>query len=128
MGKKIVSNEELCAALMNHGTIRETAKALQISERTIYNMMSESEFKEIYDYTQVSILNNVIVACQNRLTEAIQCITDIMSDTTINAQTRLQAAQLILKNTVSMYDALKRGRDAAANSHDCAIWDARARH
>ena len=124
MAKRIVSNEELCTALLNHGTIRETAKTLQISERTVYNMMSTNEFKEIYDYTQAGILNDAIVSCQNRLKDAIECIADIMNDKTVNAQTRLQSAQTILKTAVSMYDSMKRIRNDAGESHLNAVWDA----
>lgn len=123
MAKRIVSNEELCTALINHGTIRDTANALNISERTVYNIMSTNAFKEIYEYTQLGILNSAINVCQDKLTEAITCIADIMNDKNVSPQTRLQAAQTIIKNTLSMYNALKTKREDAEYSHDCALWD-----
>lgn len=101
--KTKVTNEELCSALLTHNTIRETAAFLKVSERTVYKQMSNKEFRQIYEHAQADIFNNTVVACQNKLLEAIECIGDIMNDKSVNAQTRLQAAQTLLKNAVSLY-------------------------
>lgn len=108
MAKKIVTNEELCSTLLTHGTIKEAAGVLNISERTIYNMMSDNDFKQMYEYAQADILSSSVIACQSKMTEAINCIADIMNDKDVNPQTRLQAAQTMLKNAVSMYEAMEK--------------------
>lgn len=113
MAKKNVTNEELCSALITHGTIREAAGILNVSERTIYNMMSDNEFKQMYEYAQADILSNSVRTCQSKVTEAIECIADIMNDKNVNAQTRLQAAQTMLKTSTSMCELLNKMWDKA---------------
>lgn len=110
---KKITNEELCAALITHGTIKETAAVLNISVKTVYNMMSDNEFKQMYEYAQADILNNSVKVCQSKVTEAINCIADIMNDKSVNAQTRLQAAQTMLKTSTTMYELAEKMRDKA---------------
>lgn len=38
--KRKITNEQLCAALMTHGSIKETAQVLDVSEKTVYNRMN----------------------------------------------------------------------------------------
>jgi len=118
MAKKIVTNEELISTLLTHGTIREASQVLGISERTIYNMMSEREFCVMYEGIQATLLNNSVTLLQNRISEAINTIGDIMNDKEVNPQTRLQAAQTILKNGFSMQESIFRIRDRAAKDND----------
>ncbi len=105
MAKKI-SNEELCSCLITHGSIKEAAGVLHVTERTIYNMMNDEEFIEMYENVKSGILNNCVMDCHNKMIEALQCITDIMNDKEVNVQTRLLAAQTILKNGVKLYELI----------------------
>lgn len=41
---KTISDEAIIAALLDHGTIRAAAEAVGLSERTIYDRMSDGEF------------------------------------------------------------------------------------
>ena len=99
-----VSNEQLCAALITHSNIKEAAGALSISEKTVYNMMSTTEFIKMYADVQRKILSGSILTCQSKMVEAINCISDIMTDKEANPQIRLLAAQTILKNSISMME------------------------
>lgn len=112
--KKKVSNEELCSALMAHGTIKATAAFLNVSEKTVYKQMDDMEFRQIYEHAQADIYNNAVRSCQNRLEEAVDCISDIMNDKSVNAQTRLLAAQTILKTSVQLFEVKEKLRDKAA--------------
>lgn len=112
MAKKL-TNEELCSALITHGTIKEAAGVLNVSVKTIYNMMADNEFKQMYEYAQADILSNGIKTCQGKVSEAIECIANIMNDKSVNAQTRLQAAQTMLKTSTSMYELLNKMWDKA---------------
>ena len=102
MGK--VTNEMLCSALLNHGSVKEAAVCLGISERTVYARMGDSDFVSMYASTQRKILNAAILACQCKVTEAVTVLGDIMQDTTINPQTRLLAAQTVIKNALAMME------------------------
>lgn len=99
-----VSNEQLCAALITHSSIKEAAGALNVSEKTVYNMMSTSDFIKMYADVQRKILSGSILTCQSRMVEAINCISDIMADKEANPQIRLLAAQTILKNSIAMME------------------------
>lgn len=112
MAKKI-THEILCASLLTHSSIQETAADLNISERTIYNMMRDKEFIELYDHAQADILNNTLQACQRNMLDAINCIADIMNDKKINAQTRLLAAKTILDKCMPLYDMTNNVRQKA---------------
>lgn len=100
--KRKITNEQLCAALMTHGSIKETAQVLDISEKTVYNRMNDDKFKEMFSDSQKKMLHSTIMACQNRMTDALNCVAEIMNDPDVNAQTRLLAAQTILKNGMTM--------------------------
>ena len=108
-----VSNEALCSALLTHGTIKESAKALNITERTVYNMMADREFKQLYEYAQTDILNKCVSECQSIMLEAINVIADMMRDKKVSPQTRLQCANAIIKNSLSMYEVKEKLRDKA---------------
>ena len=49
MGKgKAISDEQIIAALLDHGTIRAAAGAVGISERALYDRMNKGEFQALY--------------------------------------------------------------------------------
>ena len=41
---KAISNEEIIAALLQHGTIKEAATAIGTTPRTIYDRMKQRDF------------------------------------------------------------------------------------
>ncbi len=102
--KHRISYERLLTSLLNTGSVKETAEELSISTRTVYTMMSESEFKELYCHSQADILNTCIIEMQGHLLEAVKCIAEIMNDSNVNPQIRLQSANSIIKHTLSMYE------------------------
>lgn len=123
MAKK-VTDEQLCSALLTHSTIKDTAEFLGISERTIYSMMSTDDFKEIYGHAQADIYSNTIMICQNKMVEAINCISEIMNDKSVNPQIRLQASQTILKNTLILHEAREKLRNKAVSEKESDLFDA----
>ena len=46
--EKAISDEQIIAALLDHGTIRAAAQAAGISERTLYDRMNKGEFQALY--------------------------------------------------------------------------------
>lgn len=119
MGK--ISNEQLCAALISHSSIKDAAKALNVSERTVYNMMGTADFVSMYASVQRKILSGAILACQSRMIDALNCVGDIMTDKAANPQIRLLAAQTIIKTATSLTelsDTLKRREKQKAKGID----------
>ena len=91
---KAVSNEEIIAALLQYGTIREAAEAAGTTPRTIYDRMkNDREFRGEYAEAKNSIIRRAVFSINEKLGQAIDAVSDIMNDPQTNAAVRLQAAQ-----------------------------------
>ena len=105
--KKAVSDEEVIAALLQHGTIKEAAAAVGISTRTIYDRMRDStEFQGLYAEAKTSIARKAVFSINEKLSAAIDAVMEIMTDTEVNAAVRLQAAQTIINNAAKFSERL----------------------
>lgn len=113
-----VSNEEIVAAIMQHGTIEAAAKAAGISRKTIYaRMCRDKDFQDLYAAAKMEVLRNALCVVNNGLSEAFETALQIMRDQDTNPAVRLQAAQFVatsaskFANRLSMeeYDAKNRG-------------------
>ena len=97
-----ISNEEIIAALISSGTITQAAAQLNISTRTIYDRMTQKDFKAAYSAAKSDILRKAVLKLNTRLNEAIDTVSTIMNDKEVNAAVRLQAAQTII-NTADKF-------------------------
>lgn len=62
-GKKnnnAISNEEIIAALLQHGTIKAAADAAGVGIRTIYDRMNEREFRAEYAQAKADIVRQAM--------------------------------------------------------------------
>lgn len=91
-----ISGEKIIAALITSGTITQAATQLDISTRTIYDRMTQREFKAAYSAAKSDILRKAVSKLNTRLNEAIDTIAEIMNDKEASAAARLQAAQAII--------------------------------
>lgn len=103
---KTISDEVIISALMSNGTIKATAAAIGITERTIYDRMSNGEFQAMYKSAKADIVRKAIFELNNQIGAAVEIIVSIMSDQEINPAIRLQAAQTILNNASKFSDRL----------------------
>ena len=95
---KAVSNEEIIAALLQHGTIKDAAAAAGTTPRTIYDRMNDREFRAEYMEAKNDIIRKAVFTINEKLSAAIDTIADIMTKADNNPAIRLQAAQTILTN------------------------------
>lgn len=95
---KTISDEAIIASLINNGTIRAAALSLKISERTIYDRMSEGEFKALYKSAKADVVRKAVFNINMQIGAAVDTIVSIMNDEEVNPAIRLQAAQTILSN------------------------------
>ena len=74
---KAVSNEEIIAALLQHGTVREAAEAAGTTPRTIYDRMSND--KEYNDKLRRQLTKslNGYRRIEKGITEALKALNDI---------------------------------------------------
>ena len=69
---KAVSNEEIIAALLQHGTVREAAEAAGTTPRTIYDRMSnDREFRGQYAEAKNSLVRKAVFSINEKLGDAI---------------------------------------------------------
>ena len=87
MAEKAISDEQIIAALLHHGTIKQAAAAAGISERTLYDRMNGGEFQALYKAAKADLIRAAVFSINGKLQEAIA---------------RLQAAQTIL-NTAGKF-------------------------
>lgn len=95
---KTVSNEEIIAALLQHGTMKDAAAAAGTTPRTIYDRMNDREFRAEYMEAKNDIIRKAVFSINKKLSAAIDAVAEIMEDTDNNPAIRLQAAQTILNN------------------------------
>jgi len=100
------SDEVLVAALIEHGTIRDAAKAVNIGERTFYDRMKSPEFQIMYDAAKADIMRAAVLNISKHLQTAVDTIAEILQDKDINPATRLQAAQTILNHAGKLQERL----------------------
>lgn len=105
---KAVSDEEIIAAILQHGTMKEAAAAAGISTRAIYDRMESREFRSLYMAAKDDLIRQAVFSVNRKLSQAVDTIAEIMTDPDNNPAIRLQAAQTILKNAESMAGRLSR--------------------
>lgn len=97
-----ISDEEIIAALLQHGTIKDAAEAVGIAPRTIYDRMQQKAFVEIYQDAKTDIMRAAVHNLDKQLSAAVDAVAGIMTDQGVNPAVRLQAAQTIL-NTAGKF-------------------------
>lgn len=108
MATKAVSNEDIIAALLQSGTIKEAAAAAGTTPRTIYNRMNDREFRAEYMEAKNGIIRRAVFSINEKLSAAIDAVVDIMSNDENNPAIRLQAAQVIINNAGKFAERLSR--------------------
>lgn len=103
---KAISNEEIIAALLQHGTVKEAAEAAGTTPRTIYDRMKDRAFRAEYMEAKNDIIRKAVYSINAKLSEAIEAVAAIMNDTDTNPAVRLQAAQTIINNAAKMAERL----------------------
>lgn len=115
---KAVSDEELIAALLQHGTIREAAAAAGTAPRTFYDRMKDTDFRALYTEAKNDVLRKAVFAINDRLSEAVDTVTAIMSDPNNNPAIRLQAAQTIINNAAKFSERLVKDEETSRTLAD----------
>ena len=96
--EKAVSDEEIIAAILQHGTIKEAAQAVRLTPRAIYTRMDDRGFRSLYMAAKDDIIRGAVFSINSKLSAAIDTVQEIMQDTNNNPAIRLQAAQTIINN------------------------------
>lgn len=97
MPKKLLSDEEIVAAILAQGSITGAAASLNTQYKYINKRMQTPEFKAIYKKAKADIIRSATAKLQSSISSAIDNIVKIMNDEEIAAQTRVNAATTVLQ-------------------------------
>lgn len=114
---KAISNEQIIAALLQHGTMKEAAAAAGTTPRTIYDRMNDKEFRAEYMEAKNDIIRKAVFSINEKLSAAIDAVSDIMTNPEINPAIRLQAAQTIINNAGKFSDRLSKDEYQSRNEN-----------
>lgn len=95
---KGVTDEKIIAALLNNNSLKDTAKAVGLSERALYDRMNEGEFIALYRAAKADLLRGAVNRLNTQIQAAIDTIAEIMTDKENSPAIRLQAAHSILNH------------------------------
>lgn len=73
-----------------------------MSESQIYSRLRTPEFKAQYGAARQEVLEGCVRALQGRLGDAIEVMGEICADAEVPAQTRLNAADAIVRNSLKL--------------------------
>lgn len=119
-----IQDEKIIAALIAEGSIKGAAASLHVTARTLYTRMKAPEFKDKYAQAKAEIIRTATAKLQNQLCGAIDTLVNVMNDTGIAAQTRVNCAVSILQygarftETLDIIERLKALEDAHAAALD----------
>lgn len=105
---KAVTDEQIIAALLQHGTVKAAAAAAGLSVRAVYDRMNDCHFRAAYTAAQTDIIRAAVYSINSKLSAAVDTIAQVMEDQNTPAATRLQAAGMILNNAAKFTERLAR--------------------
>lgn len=97
-----VPDEKIIAALLSCPTNKQAAAECGITEKQLYNRMNTSTFKAKLTEAKARLMDGATAALQARMGEAVATMTEIMHDQDAPAQTRLNAAEAVLRNSLKL--------------------------
>lgn len=118
MAEKAISDEQIIAALLNHGTIKQAAAAAGISERALYDRMNGGDFQALYKAAKADLIRGAVFSLNGKLQEAINTVAGIMADDENNPAIRLQAAQTILNTACKFTQRLQDSENTVSQQID----------
>lgn len=97
-----VLDERIISALMTSTTNAEAAKSAGLSLTQLYNRMRNPDFKTKLAEARARLMDGATAALQARMGEAVDTMTEVMHDPEAPAQTRLNAAEAVLRNSLKL--------------------------
>lgn len=102
-----MKDEIIIAALISEPNVKKAANKLHIAESTIFKKLKNKKFAEKYQKARDDILKENAYYLQQLTRESIDTLAEIMHDAAASENTRLQAANLILKHCYKMNETLE---------------------
>jgi hypothetical protein len=95
-------DEAIIAALLSTPTVKAAAVKAGIGETQLRARLRDPEFNEKYKTARRELLQESTNALQTHLQTAVQVLYDVMTDTEASQQTRVNAAEAVIRNNLKM--------------------------
>ena len=95
-------DEAIIAALLSTPTGKAAAVKAGIGETQLRARLRDPEFNEKYKTARRELLQESTNALQTHLQTAVQVLYDVMTDTEASQQTRVNAAEAVIRNNLKM--------------------------
>lgn len=105
-------------ALIEHGSVQATARALNIDESTIYKRMSDNAFRARLEAVKGDIMREYKAQYMASANTAKGVIESIMIDESVNPSVRLQSAQTIINTALKFCELVDRAEDRALRAKE----------
>lgn len=99
VGKK-VEDSKLLEMLLVHGGVSGAAAVLGISRNAIYRRLRDDDFRAEYDKLQGILLSTAAAGMADSLSDAIGLLRGVINDEDANINSRVSAADSLLRHTV----------------------------
>ena len=97
-----LTDEAIVSALLTCGTNKEAAEKLGISEAGLYKRLRQKSFCQLYNEINVQIMARTADSVRAKMLSALETVYQIMNDEELPPQTRLNAANSILRNCANI--------------------------
>lgn len=98
--------KKVIEVLLLSPTNRKAAEKLGISERALYNFRQNAKFKTAYRAAVREILEGATRTAQSGMASSVEVLRHIAEDPEENAQTRTQAARLVLEYGIKLTETM----------------------
>lgn len=102
MGKRVNNKEKIMVALLSTRTLAEASEVSGVSTRSISRAKENPEFMQELEERRKEILDGTCKLLQSQIYEAVLTAVDIMEDDNNSPQVRLNAVDLIIRNTYKL--------------------------
>lgn len=101
------SEEMIIAGLLSCSTIRDAAEFAGVSERTVYNRLSNSKFAEKLAAERRKVFKAHSAAIQSQVGQSIQTMVEIRDNKKNSPQVRLNAAAELIRNGLKLAELVE---------------------
>lgn len=99
MAKRINNREKIMSALLITRNDTEASELSGVSTRSISRAKQNTEFMEEFNQRRTEIIDNTCKLLQSQIQSAVLTAVDIMNNESNSDQVRLNACDLIIRNT-----------------------------
>lgn len=95
-----LSDEQIIAALIECGSITDTAAKLGCNRKTLYARMAKQSFKDLYSQFKSDMIRTAAAKLQKATNTAIDTLYEVMIDESVAKQTRVYCAVSVMQYAI----------------------------